>query len=571
MPSSIPNPQVQVPAPPPAVAPPKLVDTASTQGDPSLPKIVFGEWFPLFTSPDQLVGWERLEPDIRYSNLIVELRSHGINIVYPVIAKDVSIRAKAKRISGQNIFITLRKSDTGFYSTYFAGGRRFGIGKMVSGNKYVDLIVGDSPQSCDDFFDFEFSAVGDCADVVCEWPTAAGYPRFDPYGGHRTDRRIPWRRFIHGRCDVHSHQAVAGGRQPQADAKAQRRERGVRGSCRGVAKEGRPTQSFGCGFNRRRSFPAENRLWRVVPAVPIAGPIGRMGQMGRPNPLFQSYPRNARLRRQHCLSGHRQRCKRPRQGEESFGPRIHVALRMSDNGFYSTYFAGGRRFGIGKSVSGKFIGLIDGDSPQSRNDFFDFQFSAVGDTLTLSVDGKPLLVTHDSTLTAGTVGIGATLGSGLFTDVAMFIPTKESLVADNRKPPAKSDGDNSTASDPAVASPPVVTSDDGPVISDADRAGVDHLRRILMGYKWKYADRGYPSSIVQFHPNGKFHDQFHWNYWVVRPQTMHIQFWNKNYDPRNALVATFNDDLTVFTAAFPGHKITGTRLEPITTNQPSGK
>ena len=133
------------------------------------------------------------------------------------------------------------------------------------------------------------------------------------------------------------------------------------------------------------------------------------------------------------------------------GQNIRLALRQSDSGGYSAWFSGGRRFGIGKVVGGKYVTLIMGDSSESCDDFFDFDFSAMGDTLTLSVNGQPLLITHDSSHSAGTVSVGG-LGSGLFKDVAMFIPTRESLVADNRKPPAEPMSEESPAGDQAATS-----------------------------------------------------------------------------------------------------------------------
>ena len=112
---------------------------------------------------------------------------------------------------------------------------------------------------------------------------------------------------------------------------------------------------------------------------------------------------------------------------------LGLLLRGSENGFYCAWFDGGRRFGIGKSVAKRCVPLIMGDSPQPYDDYFDFEFSAVGDTLTLSVNGQPLLITHDSSHIAGSVSVGG-VGSGLFRDVEILIPNKESLVADNRKP-----------------------------------------------------------------------------------------------------------------------------------------
>jgi hypothetical protein len=132
-----------------------------------LPPIVFGEWIPLLTSPDQLVGWDPLNENIRYSNRTIEVRIPHVSdarIGYPVIARDVRIRARAKILSGQNIGLFLRRSDRGSYAAWFGGGRQFGIGKNISdsdGFHWINLVAGTSPQSCDGFFDFEFSAIGD--------------------------------------------------------------------------------------------------------------------------------------------------------------------------------------------------------------------------------------------------------------------------------------------------------------------------------------------------------------------------------------------------------------------------
>jgi hypothetical protein len=123
-----------------------------------LPKIVFGKWFPLLTSPDELVGWEEVENGVRYRNRTLETQK--VRIVYPVVTRDVSIRAKAKKVAGQNIGLNLRKSDKGYYGAWFNGGSRFGIGKSADG-KWSDLKSGNSPQACDGFFEFGFSAIGD--------------------------------------------------------------------------------------------------------------------------------------------------------------------------------------------------------------------------------------------------------------------------------------------------------------------------------------------------------------------------------------------------------------------------
>ena len=130
-----------------------------------LPNFVFGEWIKLFTSPDQLVGWGPMYDRVSYSNHTLETRGGGLE--YPIVAKNVSLRAGPRKEPGQNICLTLRACEKGRYIAWFNGGRSFGIGiacgkKLVDDNyRFADLATGNAPQSYDDFFDFAFSAVGD--------------------------------------------------------------------------------------------------------------------------------------------------------------------------------------------------------------------------------------------------------------------------------------------------------------------------------------------------------------------------------------------------------------------------
>ena len=130
-----------------------------TRRGPPLPVIVFGKWFPLLTSPDELVGWEGVDSSVRYGNRALETPTNG-RITYPVSTKDVSIRTKAKKAAGKNIVLYLRCTDKGNYFAWFNGGRSFGISKRADG-KLQDLKAGNSPQACNDFFEFGFSAFGD--------------------------------------------------------------------------------------------------------------------------------------------------------------------------------------------------------------------------------------------------------------------------------------------------------------------------------------------------------------------------------------------------------------------------
>ena len=94
--------------------------------------------------------------------------------------------------------------------------------------------------------------------------------------------------------------------------------------------------------------------------------------------------------------------------------------------------------------------------------------------------------------------------------------------------------------------------------------GITRLKEALVGYSWNYVDSLYlPGGPIRFYSNGKFHDQWKWNYWVVGPTTMHVQFWDSNYSPSKSVVFMFNKDLTRFTAEFDKHRVTGTRLNAI--------
>lgn len=65
---------------------------------------------------------------------------------------------------------------------------------------------------------------------------------------------------------------------------------------------------------------------------------------------------------------------------------------------YGAYFNGGNWFGLWKRVGGKPIDLKSVRTPQSYRDYFEFAIAAVGDTLTVYVDGRQILQVKDSSL-----------------------------------------------------------------------------------------------------------------------------------------------------------------------------
>lgn len=124
--------------------------------------------------------------------------------------------------------------------------------------------------------------------------------------------------------------------------------------------------------------------------------------------------------------------------KEASGGNTTLTLRANDKGNYSAWNHG-RNFGIGKVVGNNWVDLTSDQTPNALGDFFEFKFVAVGETLTVSVNGEPLLQARDTTHTAGAVAVGG-MGDSLFKDVAVFIPEKESLIADNRKAIEKKGG-----------------------------------------------------------------------------------------------------------------------------------
>ncbi len=117
--------------------------------------------------------------------------------------------------------------------------------------------------------------------------------------------------------------------------------------------------------------------------------------------------------------------------KKSTGQCLYLKIRHSKEGDYWAWFNGGNAFGVHKMVDGRRVQMGTAFAPQSYRDFFDFRFTAVGDSLTVFANDQLLMHLHDTAHSAGYVGIGA-LGAGSFRDISVFIPNRSSLVADNR-------------------------------------------------------------------------------------------------------------------------------------------
>ena len=117
------------------------------------------------------------------------------------------------------------------------------------------------------------------------------------------------------------------------------------------------------------------------------------------------------------------------------GHSVVLRLRGSDDGqrFVSADFLGGNTFFIiQKSNGGKEIELAKRYLKQNYDDSFLFEFRAIGDQLTLLADGHVVVEARDPETTPGMPAIGTWNASAEFSKIEVLIPTKESLVADNR-------------------------------------------------------------------------------------------------------------------------------------------
>ena len=142
--------------------------------------IPIGEWFTLPIKPEELM-WGQFgeEGHFRCVYSSGTLQVQNAHVGYPIDARDVSIRVKVKKHVGdggfgEHIALRLRESGAGNYFAYFNGGRYFGICKFPLGrNEVIDVAHGVSKRDFDDFFDFEFRAVGDELTVLANGEVVA--------------------------------------------------------------------------------------------------------------------------------------------------------------------------------------------------------------------------------------------------------------------------------------------------------------------------------------------------------------------------------------------------------------
>jgi hypothetical protein len=102
------------------------------------------------------------------------------------------------------------------------------------------------------------------------------------------------------------------------------------------------------------------------------------------------------------------------------GDSASLLLRHSKGSGYNASLSGGV-FTIGKSTEGKYAVLATVKREQKGGDAVQLEFAAVGDLLTLSVEGKEVMRVHDKSIQRGVAGVGAYNAQADFSDIEIKI------------------------------------------------------------------------------------------------------------------------------------------------------
>ena len=122
-------------------------------------------------------AWQPVDPSAaaakvdfaRAANGIVEFTGTGQLVLTEGQTTDMAIRAKVRKLGGNNLSLTVRHTDAGFYAAWF-NGRRVGLGRNVGG-RWQDIQSANLPGAATDFFDFELRVKGQNLAVVVNGDT----------------------------------------------------------------------------------------------------------------------------------------------------------------------------------------------------------------------------------------------------------------------------------------------------------------------------------------------------------------------------------------------------------------
>ena len=90
------------------------------------------------------------------------------------------------------------------------------------------------------------------------------------------------------------------------------------------------------------------------------------------------------------------------------GKNVAMNLRYTArDSFYVAWFAGGNYFGMEKAVQGQWQELKTVHTDRQYDGHFEMEFAAIGDILTLRIDGQEIIRLRDQSHDSGTFGIVA--------------------------------------------------------------------------------------------------------------------------------------------------------------------
>ncbi len=365
------------------------------------------QWISLLRSPSDLVGWEVPGKSVKCADGVVELDS--THMYYPpVVAKDMVIRAKVKKLEGKTAVLVLRYTASGgFYAAYFNDKNYFGIGRGMGKSvpapveKFEKLkdVHGSKPYNGP--FEMEFAAIGDTLTLRVDGQEII---------------RLRDQTHDSGTFCIEANEGRAEFSQVQArildkdwtppPGLAATPEPGTKEMPKGEL----PSPKDGQWIPLLRS-PAELVDWKVSnKGVKFSDGVVELDSvyMHYTPVVAKDMVIRAKVKQ---LDGD------------------HLALYVRRNGsdaLYSASFKGGNHFAIEKLVAGQDWREIKAvNTGRPYNDFFEMEFAAIGDTLTLSVDGQEIIRLLDQSISSGTFGIGAWSGRAQFSQVEVRVLDKD--------------------------------------------------------------------------------------------------------------------------------------------------
>lgn len=118
-----------------------------------------GRWLPILTKLDENIDYRRSAVSLKDG--VIEL-THGQAIDRSIQAKDMIIRAKVKKLGGQNVSLAVRDSADGCYGAWYNGNDWFGFHRKKDGIwEDLNKEAGRGGVNETEFFEFALAVVGD--------------------------------------------------------------------------------------------------------------------------------------------------------------------------------------------------------------------------------------------------------------------------------------------------------------------------------------------------------------------------------------------------------------------------